>query len=391
MRRRLFLQSCGCLLLAGTTRLAHADSAYVPPPRFVRPELTTDEGGVWAYMDRQEQRLRRSSFLIRDSALNDYIRDIACRLAGEHCPDMRVYLVRTPLFNASMSPNGMMQVWSGLLLRVSNEAQLAAIIGHEIGHYLARHSVERLRDIKSRAAFSRVLGLALGAAGANPATGLLANTALEAGAFAYSRDNEREADRIGLELMSRAGYAPAEASLVWGHLLEERAAADSPRSGGFLFATHPAPDERQKTLADTAARFPAGDWRTGADTYRAMLAPHRGMFLQDEVRRRSFGESMVLLGRLQRSSAEDGAIRFFIGETYRLRGQSGDATSALEQYRAAAGLKSPPAELYRSMGLVLRQLGQPAEADRAFSEYLRLRPDAEDAELIRSYLPKGIV
>jgi len=50
-------------------------------------------------------------------ALLDYVQAIACRLGGDHCPDIRVHLVRTPLFNASMAPNGMMQVWTGLMLR----------------------------------------------------------------------------------------------------------------------------------------------------------------------------------------------------------------------------------------------------------------------------------
>ena len=60
-----------------------------------------------------------------------------------------------------MAPNGMMQVWSGLL-RVDNEAQLASVVGHEIGHYLQRHTVERLRDAQSRSAFGMVLNIALG-------------------------------------------------------------------------------------------------------------------------------------------------------------------------------------------------------------------------------------
>lgn len=78
-------------------------------------------------MDREESRLRRSPFRLRDATLETYLSELACKLAGEHCPDMRVYPLRAPYFNASMAPNGMMQVWSGLLLRVENEAQLAAV------------------------------------------------------------------------------------------------------------------------------------------------------------------------------------------------------------------------------------------------------------------------
>ena len=165
MQRRPFLLGCGCLALAAAAGVRADEYDYQAPPRFSRPDPSSDEGGLWAYMDRQEQQLKRSSFLIRDPALNKYVSDIACRLAGEHCPEMRVYLVRTPYFNASMAPNGMMQVWSGLLVRMQNEAQLSAVLGHEIGHYLQRHSVEGLRDAKSRSSFAQILGIALGVVG----------------------------------------------------------------------------------------------------------------------------------------------------------------------------------------------------------------------------------
>ena len=162
MRRRRFL-GAGCAACAAwLAGAARAQDAWQMPPRFARPELESDEGGLWAMMDREERRLRRSPFALRDARLQAYVQGIACRLAGEHCPDVRVHLVRTPYFNASMAPNGMMQVWTGLLLRVDNEAQLAAVLGHEIGHYLARHAVETLRDAKSRSAFGHVSRQACG-------------------------------------------------------------------------------------------------------------------------------------------------------------------------------------------------------------------------------------
>jgi predicted Zn-dependent protease len=384
---------CGCMLLGASARHALGQQPYAPPARFARPEAATDEGGLWGYMDREEQRLKRSRFLIRDAELNKYIRDIACSLAGSHCPDLRLYLVRTPYFNASMAPNGMMQVWSGLLLRVTSEAQLAAILGHEIGHYLARHSVERMRDMKSRSAFGQVLGFAMGMAGASPGVDLAAQVAVAAGAFAYSRDHEREADDIGIQLMARAGYAPAEASAVWRQLLEEQEAGKGSGttswSGGMLFATHPAPEERQKTLAESAARLAVAGGRIGASEYRQRLAAHRVGFLADEVRRRHFEESLVLLERLHIGQPKAGDIGFYKGEAYRLRGDYGDSARALKEYRAAETMESVPPQLYRSMGLVLRQVGETEDALRAFRRYLELRPDAEDAELVRAYLARG--
>ena len=147
MRRRHFILGFVCMTLASA--LWAADESWTPPPRLKRPDLASDEGGLWAQMDRAEAKLKTSPFLIRDPALNDYVYGVACKLAAEHCPESRVLRGATPWFNASMAPNGMMQVWSGLLIRMANEAQLAAVLGHEIGHYLARHSLERLQTAQS--------------------------------------------------------------------------------------------------------------------------------------------------------------------------------------------------------------------------------------------------
>lgn len=387
MRRRPFLLGCGCLALAAAAGVDAGEYDYQMPPRFARPEVGTDEGGLWGYMDREEQRLKRSSFLIRDPALHKYVSDIACRLAGEHCPEMRVYLVRTPYFNASMAPNGMMQVWSGLLLRMQNEAQLAAVLGHEIGHYLQRHSIERLRDAQSSSSIGLILGMALGAAGALAQLGMLA------GSLAYGRDQEREADQIGIALMSRTGYAPAEAGRVWGQLLEEaegaKAAGEDVTSTNILFASHPPAEERKEVLSAAAKRDWPGATRTAADEYRAMLAPHRMSFLYDEVRRRRFGESLVLFDRLLKSSPRDGQVQYFKGEAYRQRGGEGDTKLALEAYRASLTMDNTPPEVHRALGTVLGQTGDKAESTRAFQRYLELKPDAEDAELIRSYLTRS--
>lgn len=389
MRRRPFLLGCGCLALAAAAGL-HADEYdYQVPPRFTRPDPGTDEGGLWAFMDREEQRLKRSSFLVRDPALNKYVAGIACGLAGEHCPEMRVYIVRTPYFNASMAPNGMMQVWSGLLVRMQNEAQLAAVLGHEIGHYLQRDSLERLRDAQSRSSFGLIVGLALGVVAGGTA-GSLAQLGILAGGLAYGRDQERMADKIGIALMARNGYAPAEAGRVWGQLLEEmegaKAAGEDVTSTNILFASHPPVEERKEVLSAAAKRDWPGAERTGADEYRAALAPHRMGYLYDEVRRRRFGESLVLFDRLLKASPRDGQVQYFKGEAYRQRGREGDAKLALEAYRAALTMDNTPPEAHRSLGTVLRQTGENAEATRAFQRYLELKPDAEDAEMIRSYL-----
>lgn len=378
MRRRRWLQ-WGCAHCAALAGLAGAQTEWSAPPRFARPQASGDEGGLWALMDREETRLRRSPFRIREAALERCLADTACRLGADHCPDIRVYAVRMPYFNASMAPNGMMQVWSGLLLRVENEAQLAAILAHEIGHYLQRHSLQQLRDAKARAAFATLLaGFGV--------YGLIGQLVLLGTALAYSRDQEREADAISLVLMRRNGYDPREAPKVWANLLAEVAANKDhdPAQDSILFATHPSSDERRRTLEREAATGAGGE--IGAERYRAALAPLRQSLLDDEVKRGRYDESLVLLNRLVAASPGDAALLACRAEVLRLRNADGDATAALADLDAAVQTGQAPASAWRSLGHLYRTQQRDAEARAAWQRYLQAAPDAADAALIRQTL-----
>jgi len=381
VERRAFIGTCGCCAAA-----ALLGQGWVPPPRLRRPDAKTDEGGLWALMDREEERLRQSPFLVRDAALTAYVHAITCRLAQDHCPDVRTYVVRSPYFNANMAPNGMMQVWTGLILRAENEAQLAAVLGHEVGHYLARHSLERLRDAKSRSAFANVLGLV-------PIAGPLAGIGVLAGAFAYSRAHERAADQIGLELMAAAGYPPAEASKVWTNLLAELQAekdwTGDASTRSVLFATHPTEKEREAKLEAAARALGKADQDPRTAALRQAITPWRRAWLEDELKRRKFGESLALLGRLTKVDPQDGEAGYFLGEAYRLRAADGDGERALASYQRAAVLPGAPPEVHRALGVLHRKAGRLPEMREAYGRYLEACPDAGDVEMIRSYLKEG--
>jgi predicted Zn-dependent protease len=357
---------------------AFAQTAWQAPARFAKPDMASDEGGLWAIMEREETRLRRSPFAFRDPAFSQYVQDIACRLAGEHCPDIRVHLVHTPFFNASIAPNGMMQVWTGLLLRCENEAQLAAVLGHEIGHYMQRHSIERLRDLKARSAFAQFLGM-FGLVGALGSMGVIAS------ALAFSRDQEREADSIGINLMRDAGYDAAEASRVWSNLLLELKA----RPGGKgaqsnpMFATHPSAEERTATLLQLAATRPGGD--THQSAWREKTQPFRSLWLREEIKRGQHEESLALLTRMI-TLAPEAETHYARAEVYRLRARDADLDAALTDYRAAIAQGAAPPEVYRGAGFIHRTRQQAGEAKSSFQRYLELAPNAPDALMIKSYM-----
>lgn len=376
------------LLIAGSVqglvgpRLAQAsvdDASWTTPSRFSKPDLSSDEGGLWAIMDREEQRLRRSPFAIRDAALRDYLQSVTNKLVPEHMEDVRVYPVRTAMFNASMAPNGMMQVWSGLLLRVENEAQLAAVLGHEMAHYLQRHSLEKMRTVKDRGSlnvFFSMFGL----------VGLVGSMLNAASMFSFSRDQERDADHIGLLLMRKAGYDTREASKVWENMqreLEARHGGD-PSKQSVLFASHPPSAERLETLRLLAANDQGGI--TGEVAFRQRRAPLLPMLIEDELNRGQYAETIALMTRLTSHEPKEGWFAYARAEAYRLRDEGDDLDLALKDYQDIIASGAAPPVAYRGLGYLFQHRGQEKEASQAFAKYVELAPVAGDVALIKTYV-----
>ncbi|MBC8242035.1 MAG: M48 family metalloprotease [Alphaproteobacteria bacterium] len=369
-------------------RDADSPSFYAPlsdlTPGY-RPDKKTDEAGLWMVMDQVEAKLRRSASVVADQALRDYLQTIVCRLTPEYCPFIRLYPVRTAHFNATMAPNGTMQVWTGLLLRCQNEAQLAYILGHEISHYIRRHSLQRWRYIRGTGNVMAVLQLVTAGAGVGLVGDIAGLVALST-IFSYSRSHEREADKAGLALMAAAGYDPHEAAKAWQGLLEERETEEGKEKTAF-FATHPPMEERIDNLNRQAKSLAEkGVLELGGDRYGKAVDRFRSIWLQDEVRRGQTKQSTVLLQRLAKGNAQDGLLLFYQGELLRRIGQREDTLKATDFYRRAINAGNAPPEVYRALGFASWDLNEIDRAIANFRAYLAAKPAADDREMILSYL-----
>jgi predicted Zn-dependent protease len=142
-------------------------------------------------LDEEERGLRDSRFVMNDPELNGYVRSVLCRTIGdERCRNIRLYVMRLPQFNATMAPNGMMMVWSGLLLRVRNEAELGAVLGHEFGHFELRHSLKGFQQERT----ARDIGMWIQILASNNANANNNQDNMNALVAAFSREQEKEAD-----------------------------------------------------------------------------------------------------------------------------------------------------------------------------------------------------
>jgi predicted Zn-dependent protease len=351
-----------------------------------KPALESDEAGLWMAMDEIEGNLKTSGRVEHDPDLNAYVKKIICNLQPDYCDDIRYVIVQTPHFNASMAPNGFMQIWTGLMLRAQNEAQLAYVLGHEMGHYQRRHSLKQWRTVRDTS--SALIFLQVVAAGAGVGyAGSIAQMAAMAGIFAYSRDMEREADDIGFELMANAGYDFHEAAKIWQALIEERDAADQPDQF-ILFASHPTTSERVHTMQKMADQLESRG-RTGAPyqkEYVDAVRPFRGRWLKNELRKRDFAASQVVLKHLLNAGDNPGELYYYQGELYRMRAQEGDLENAISSYQKALSYEQYPPAVLRSLGLLFWKARKFEDARDSFNNYLVVDPDAPDYEMIKSYL-----
>jgi Zn-dependent protease with chaperone function len=374
------------VLFAASVSLA-ADVAPVSPG--YQPQ-DADERGLWQQMNDVERELKSSNFVMRDEGLNSYVRSVFCRtVTQDRCREVRIYLVRTPYFNASMAPNGMMLVYSGLFLRARDEAQLAAVLAHEYTHYAERHSVRNFRDAKKKTNALAWMSVIPVASYGQAVAMTIGQYGLLGSIFAFSRDMERAADVGSVKLLADAQYDPMSASRIWEQLraeMDATAAARGKRSrknrDGGIYASHPSTFERMTELKALATRLvTTSRVETGRARYVKALAKFWPDLIDDQIKLNDFGATDFLLTDLARDGWTSDLL-FAKGELYRSRGRPEDLKQAVTAFEEAIAKGSPPTETWRGLGLSLLRLDLKQEGQAALRLYLDKRPDAKDRAMI---------
>ncbi len=204
------------------------------------PEDQLAQMGLQAF-----EQIKQKEQVENDPAINAYVQCVVSELTRDLGGKWEVVVFRSEQANAFALPGGKIGVYTGLLKVARSQHQLAAVIGHEIGHVLARHSNER---VSQEMATKQVLSVVQAVALPNSATGQLAMAALGLGAqygvlMPFSRIQESEADIIGLDLMAKAGFDPREAVKLWYNM--QSAGGASPPE---WLSTHPSHASRIQEL-----------------------------------------------------------------------------------------------------------------------------------------------
>ena len=244
----------------------------------------------------QEQRIAEqimrdvmsSGDVVQDVEITDYVQNLGYRLAANG-PDKRqqfnFFVVQDNSINAFALPGGVVGVHTGLILAANNESELASVLGHEIGHVVQHHMARMLAQQQHDSITSiATMAVALLAARANPQLASGAMTAASAGMVQkqldYTREHEREADRVGLQILDSAGF-DTRAMPEFFNTMQKSTRFVEGSAPSFL-RTHPLTAER---IADVKSRVESMPYRQVADSpefqyTRAKLRAAQGTALQ---------------------------------------------------------------------------------------------------------------
>lgn len=385
--------ACAVLLLQAA---AFASPANPEPGTADEQELAAEEAGLLREADLLEARVAEQGLLYGDPGLDIYLLRIADRLllassggdSGAEAPvaiRARATSGITPL--AVALPNGAIYVSVGLIACVDNEAQLAAVMAGEIARVMNRNDLRRVRDARARADKRFLPDLLLTTLSLGLTESSLSKRDREA-QREYDRELDAEADRAGLSMLVRAGYAASEAPVAFQQLAT-RSPVIAPEPS-TRFAEPARLESRRDVLSAGLATLPEAG-RTSGEIGAEAVAGHRRDLLLVIARQqagvRNMDVARALLDWRDAAFREDGPSAYLRADMARRTARSPEQQlEALDALTAATRFADVPVEAFRELGFAHRRRGEAELAGAAFREYLARSPDAVDAPIVRGYL-----
>lgn len=366
MRHTLMILIFCCIVAAGARS----------GPLYAAEGSAFPEDAKWLLLQasKEEQALNNSGLIFEDPDLERYLNCIVRNLRpSEFGSDLslKVKVIRDPHLNAFVFPDGAIYVNTGMLARIKNEAQMATILAHEMAHALRRHALKIFRALKDRSA---------------------AHVAIQEGftqsAGPYSRSLEQEADRVGFELVIKAGYNPQEGVDLFGHL--EKESVKEKIHEPFVSETRPSLRDRMRNFEQILhAHEDTG--MSGIRHEEIFLLKTKGALLENAWLDLKLGRFTAARREAEKYlgiAPRDAKAFYLLGEVSRQRGRDGDIHRARAFYEKAISMDPSYAEPYRALGLIQYKAGEMMLARKSFQWCLLLSPHRPDKNYIQGYLRK---
>jgi predicted Zn-dependent protease len=319
---------------------------------------------------------------VQDEAVNAYVREVGARVQSQvHRPDLpySVRVLNANYVNAYTFPAGAMGVTRGIMTELDDEAQLAALLGHEMGHVNARHAAQR--QGQALVAQAALIGVAVAASDSQwaPLIGVGAQIGASALLASYSRDNEREADALGQAYMVRAGYPASGMTGLHQLLIDEQ--RSQPSLLATMFSTHPMSAERRDTAAREAQTTYAASLSRSAGRERFMdrttslrrLKPAIDACKNGEtaMSRKAWRDAEAQFGRALALAPRDYAANLRMAQCQQAMGRTAQARRYVDTAREIYPQEAQAARLGAAIRLAQRD---PGAAYAELQAYDRLLP-----------------
>ncbi|HUW50955.1 MAG TPA: M48 family metalloprotease [Sulfuricella sp.] len=350
--------------------------------------------------------IRRDRSMVDDAELTDYLNNLGYRLVAAsqgNLQDFEFFVLRDDTLNAFALPGGFIGVHTGLILAAQSESELAAVLGHEIAHVTQHHLARMIaKQEQSMVTSLASLAVAILAARSNPQVANAAMATAQASSIqtqlSFTRENEREADRLGLQTLSRAGFDPRAAASFFERM--QKATRIYENNAPEYLRTHPITSER---IADIQNRLESLPYHQVPDSLefqliRAKLRAEEGTPQQATtyfesalsekkynseaaarygltyalLRAKEYARAEQELARLRKTAAPNAIIENL---AVRIKLASGPESAALAQYQAT--LKNFPDHraLVYGYAEALLQNHQSGDALKLVSNRLRRFPN----------------
>ncbi|MGZ3236440.1 MAG: beta-barrel assembly-enhancing protease [Burkholderiaceae bacterium] len=313
--------------------------------------------------------MRRDRDYLDDAPLLEYLNNLGGTLVaarpearGEAGYDFFFFAVRDPVLNAFALPGGFIAVHSGLMLAAQSESELASVMGHEIGHVAQRH-IARMLGKQRQDSLIPLAGLVLAvlAARSNPdaSSALLLSgegVALQR-QLNFSRDAEREADRVGLQILQEAGY-DTSGMISFFERMQSTTRSYSDAAPAFL-RSHPMTTER---IADIQARTRNNRYKQHADSLDFSLIKARVRVLQDDSMQGMREAETVFNNQLQQNDQRQiASAKYGLAFIAFKRGRNEKAKALLQEARSAVPKASLPNVILSSLSIDIKLAANQSE------------------------------